>query len=58
MTRDYKAEFEAAGRTVKKVPEGQSAHVPVRDFTPRLKSVDHCGRELWVNDEGEPIFFG
>lgn len=58
MSRDYKAEFEAAGGKVRKAREGETAKSIQRDFSPRHAATNHCGRELWVNDEGEPIFFG
>jgi len=58
MSRDYLKEFQARGGTVKKVAEGVAGQPPLRDFKPRLAATDHMGREVWVNDIGEPVFFG
>ena len=66
--QDMIAEFIARNGATK-VPEGKRAmdnrqmwasitgEAP-RNTAPRLASVDHAGRELWVNADNEPISFG
>jgi hypothetical protein len=71
MEHDYLKDFLAKGGEVKHLPDGVAYGVdkaadktrhhashPQRHFTPRLAATDHAGREVWVNDIGEPIFFG